>query len=373
MRFAEDMPRMQSSFERQNKLRPSLSQINPRRILLIKPSALGDVVHALPVLSLMRRRWPEAHIAWLITPNCAGIVEGHPQLDEILLFRRGQFGLRKPRSLLNLLKFAGRLEEKHFDLAVDLQGLLRSGWMTWCSRAPVRVGFAESRELAWWFYTHRVADPLGQHNTSRSGQRHAVERYLDVAEALGCGRSPVQFILPSNEPDRAWLKRTVSALGPYAVLIPGTNWRTKRWPAERFAELAGRLRQQFQFKIIAAGAPNEFQLGRLTKPDLNLAGKTTIGQLIALLRNASLVIANDSGPMHIAAALGRPLVTLFGPTEPGLTGPYRRDDCVVRRQIGCSPCFSRRCSHQDCLRLLEIDPVIEAARQQLETCALHAL
>jgi lipopolysaccharide heptosyltransferase I len=333
-------------------------QIPPRRILIIKPSAIGDVVHALPVLNLMRRRWPAAHIAWLVTPACAGLLERHPQLDEVVRFERRELGKgwRSPRAALELYRFTRALRDARFDLVVDLQGLFRSGWLAAATRAPVRVGPANAREGAWLFYTHRV--PTG------AIEQHAIERYLTIAEALGCERGPVEFVFAVDDGDRGHVAQLVPG-GRYAVLMPGANWETKQWPVEHFAGLVAPLRERFGLDSVVAGGPDVAGLAAQVPGAVNLAGRTNLRQLVALLERAALVVANDSGPMHVAAALGRPLVTPYGPTNPVRTGPYGRGDSVVRLDIACSPCYSRRCSHQSCLRCLTIDPVLESAARQM--------
>ncbi|MDB5297347.1 MAG: lipopolysaccharide heptosyltransferase [Phycisphaerales bacterium] len=331
----------------------------PRRVLIVKPSAVGDVVHGLPVLDLLKRRWPGAAVSWLVTPACAGVLDGHPLLAEVIRFDRKRYGQawRRPAELRGLLDFAAGLRARRFDLAIDLQGLFRSGWLTFQTGAPVRVGLADAREMAGLFYTHRV-------NVGRREQ-HAVERYLCVAEALGAGRGPVRFPFAATAADAA----SVAARVPprYAVLFPGTNWPTKRWPAEKFAALVNPLRERFGLEAVVAGAPNEVELGaRVVGAAAYLAGKTTLNELVVLVAGAALVVSNDSGPMHVAAALGRPLVVPFGPTNPVRTGPYGRPDSVVRLELPCSPCYSRRCSHQTCLRGLEVEAVLAAAGRELE-------
>jgi lipopolysaccharide heptosyltransferase I len=336
----------------------------PRNILIIKPSAIGDVVHGLPVLSLLRRKWPDARISWLVTPLCAGILEGHPMLHEVIHFDRKAYAKawRSWRTFKSLRAFARGLRDRQFDLAIDLQGLLRSGWLARATRAPVRVGLSDAREGARLFYTHRVATAPAV----PGADRHAIDRYLCVTEALGCGCDPVEFPFPTDDADRQYVASLVPA-PRYAVLMPGTNWETKRWPVERFAALVVRLRERFGLETVVAGGPADAALAAPIERAgaLNLAGKTTLRQLTALLERAALVVANDSGPMHIAAALGRPLVAPFGPTSPVRTGPYRRPDSVIRLDIPCSPCFSRTCSHQSCLRWLEAGPVLELAEQQM--------
>lgn len=331
---------------------------DPKRILIIKPSAIGDVVHALPILNLLRKRFPSSHIAWLVTPACAGLLEGHPQLNELIRFERRRFGNGwwNPSAAIGLFRFLRELRRRDFDLVVDLQGLFRSGWLAAATRAPVRAGFANARELAWMFYTHRV--PMG------TTEQHAIDRYLKIAAALGCDTEPIEFIFPTDDTDRQHVAGLLDGVERYAVLLPGTNWETKRWPVEHFAGLVQPLREQYGLGCVVAGGPESADLARGIPGATDLVGKTTLRQLVALLEKAEMVVANDSGPMHIAAALGRPLVTLFGPTNPVRTGPYRRSGSVVRLPIECSPCYSRTCSHQSCLKKLPPEMVLQAMRSQ---------
>src|SRR4051812_21712209 len=157
----------------------------PSRILILKPSAIGDVVHALPVLNLLRKNYPQSHIAWLVTPACAGLLEGHPQLDEVIRFDRKGYGkgYKSLAALKGLISFVRSLREQRFDLVLDLQGLFRSGWLAWQTRAAHRVGFKNAREGAPLFYTDRI--DVG------TAEQHAIERYLTLAEAVGCPRAPV--------------------------------------------------------------------------------------------------------------------------------------------------------------------------------------
>ena len=338
-------------------------QLEPKRILIIKPSAIGDVVHALPVLSLVKKRWPGAKVSWLVTPACAGLLEGHPLLEEVILFERKRLGKiwRSPRLALELQQFTRSLRERAFDLVIDLQGLFRSGWLAKKSGAAVRVGFGNARERAWIFYTHRA--PI------ETMEQHAISRYLKLARFIGCGDSPVEFLFATGEEDRRYVTGLLAAEAAsplrYAVLMPGTNWETKRWPVEKFAGLVGPLRERFGLECVLAGGADAMAMAKDLPGVMNLAGKTSLKQLTALLERAELVVANDSGPMHIAAALGRPLVTPFGPTNPVRTGPYGRMESVVRLDIPCSPCYSRYCSHRSCLRWLGIEPVLRLAEEEM--------
>jgi heptosyltransferase-1 len=337
---------------------PQLPLPQPTTILIIKPSSLGDVTHALPVLRLLRRRYPAAKISWLVAPYCSGLLEGHPDLDEVILFDRRRFGTawKNPAAGLGLIRFKRDLRRRRFDWVIDLQGLFRSGWLAWFTRAPVRIGFANAREFAPIFYTHRI--PIN------SMEQHAVDRYLRIAAAAGCANDPIEFPFAHTDSDRTTV-RELTGDDPYAVLLPGANWETKRWPVENYQSLVQPIRDRFNLKCITAGGPDTIDLAAKIPSAQNLAGKTNLPQLVALLERASLVIANDSGPMHIASALNKPLVTIFGPTNPTRTGPYNRPDSVVRLDIPCSPCYSRKCSHTSCLRWLQIQPILSTAAEQL--------
>lgn len=332
---------------------------DPRRILLIKPSSLGDVVHAIPAFNLLRRRFPNARISWLIAPACAGIIDGLPGLDELILFHRRRYGsFWKDRSVLGEISdFLTLLRQRRFDLVIDLQGLARSGALALLTGAETRVGFSAAREGAWACYTHAIH--VG------SPEQHAVERYLKVMAAIGCHVDRVDFSFPIDDSHRAAVRELLGGAGRYAVLMPGTNWLTKRWPADRFGQLGEMLERRLGLRAVLAGGPDALALAPHLPSALNLAGKTDLKGLVALLEGASLVVANDSGPMHIAAALGVPLVAVYGPTNPVRTGPFGRMDSVIRLDMPCSPCYSRRCSHTSCMNWLGAERVFEAAQRQL--------
>jgi lipopolysaccharide heptosyltransferase I len=331
---------------------------DPQRILIIKPSSLGDIVHALPVPRLLRARWPHAHIAWLINDNFADLLRGHPAIDAVLPFDRRHFAgaFFNPVATVALARFSEQLAQEKFDLVLDLQGLFRSGWLALRSGAAVRIGPSDAREMAALFYTDVYP--------SNRMRQHAVDRYLAAARLLGC-QGPVIFDLNCDQHDRAAVRTMLGGIEKYAVLMPGTNWETKRWPARRFAALVAPLQEKLGLESVVIGAADAAPLAQQIPSALNLVGKTTLRQLVALLRNAQLVIANDSGPMHIAAALGRPLIALHGSTDPQLTGPWHRPDSVLRLDLPCAPCFSRYCSHRTCLEALDEKHVLSLAEQQI--------
>lgn len=343
---------------------PDLAGRDFQRILIIKPSAIGDVVHTLPILNLVRRKWPRATIAWLITPQCAGLIEGHPLLDELIIFDRKRFAgaWKSIAAFKELHRFTKSLRERKFDLVLDLQGLFRSGWLTGKTRAQVRVGFSNAREMAPIFYTHKV--PID------TMEQHAIDRYLKLAEFIGCDDGPVEFPFATAETDRQHVREVLGQINRYALLLPGTNWQTKRWPVEKFAALVEPLRQRLGLTSVLAGGPDAAAMVHHFPGAINLAGRTSLRQLCALIESAAVVIANDSGPMHIASALCRPLITLFGPTNPIRTGPFNRLETVLRLDLPCAPCYSRRCTHTSCLAWIDVESVLDAVARQMEAVAV---
>lgn len=330
-----------------------------RRLLIVKPSSLGDVVHALPTLSALRRRFPSATISWLVKREWAEVLEGQPDLDDVLAVDLSAKGW--PAAIR-------AVREGRFDLVVDLQGLLRSAVLSWASGSPALVGFANGREGSPWFYTHRVPVP--------NASMHAVDRYLLLARFLGAESAKpdlAAFCLPRDPAADVRIEALLAVAGVrvgtmLVALNPSARWATKRWPAESFAAVGDWLQRHGGARVAVVGSGKERSAGdeviRLmqTAP-LDLVGKTTMKELIALLRRLRVFVTNDSGPMHLAAAVGTPVIAPFGPTDPALTGPYGAGHRVLRSGVPCSPCFSRRCANtvaMECLTSIRPQQVIES-------------
>jgi len=341
--------------------RLSLRDYPAQRIVLIKPSALGDIVQTLPVLTALRRRYPEAHISWLVNRNYEGLLHGHPDLDEVLPFDRGatRFGLWK--ATVSYARFLRDFRARRFDLVIDLQGLLRSGLFTAASAAPRRVGLSSAREGAIWFYTDvvRVAD---------FNAVHAVDRYWLVAEALGAD-GPIEFRLPVRDAERAWVDEAIGDCPrPWLAFGVGSRWVTKRWPPEHFAELARRAQARFGGTVLFAGGTDETELAEATGqmlagPWRNLSGRTTLPQLTALLARADVMVANDTGPLHLAAALGRPIVAPYTCTRVALNGPYGQAARAAETTVRCAGSYVKTCRRLDCMAELtpkRLWPILES-------------
>ena len=345
-----------------------------RRILIIKPSSMGDVVHALPTLSALRKAFPSASITWLVKQQWAGLLERAEELDRVWPVEP---------SLSGWLSQVPRLRAANFDLVVDLQGLFRSGAIAWLTGCPVRIGFANAREGSPFFYTQKVSVP--------TEDLHAVDRYLLVAAALvadvGTSRregNHANFRLRVGPADREEVAGLLSRSGvrvstPWIAMNVSARWPTKRWPPEFFAAAADRIQEEKLGIVVLIGGPDERAASQAVKGlmrtvPVDLTGETTPGLLPALLESASVLLTNDSGPLHVAAAVGTPVVALFGPTSPRRTGPYGVGHVVLTHQVPCSPCFSRSChnsNHLECLTGITSHQVLAAVRERLAVRLAH--
>lgn len=306
------------------------------RILIIKPSSLGDVVHALPAVNLIRRRFPDAHISWLIRDSLESLLKNCPLINERIKFPRHDYA-RFPVLLW-------RLRRARFDVVIDLQGLFRSGVMAGATRAPRRIVLADAREGARWFYNEIV--PVQR--------AHAVERYLLAAKHLGCETTPIEF--PLGVPARAETEGLIA-------VNPSSRWKTKLWGDDKFAELVQRLPSK---RVVLTGSvADRLRCDFIAQGRRNVAGGTDLFELAELYSRCSVVITNDSGPMHVAAAVGTPVVAIFGPTDPTLTGPFGKQHVVLRSGIPCSPCMKDYCTHtprMECMQKVTVEQVLAAAK-----------
>lgn len=342
--------------------RRSSSALENARILLIKPSSLGDIVHALPVVSVIKAQWPGSHITWVVKRQWAELVERAEEIDRVWPV---------DATVSSWLRESLALRAERFDLAIDLQGLFRSGILARISGAPTRIGFANGREGSPWFYTQRVPVLIPD--------IHAVDRYLSVATALGAPLpDKPRFGFRLSEEDMAavrdlCLRRGFSVDRPWVAMNIGARWSTKRWPLTFFAAVVGQLHETHHGPIVMIGGADDRSyantLRSLTdRPFIDLTGEIPLGYLPALLSKATAMITNDSGPMHIAAALGVPVVAMFGPTSAIRTGPYGAGHHILTGRIPCSPCFSRVCRHDpelECLHLIKPIQVVDVIRPLL--------
>jgi heptosyltransferase-1 len=338
-------------------------------ILLLKPSSLGDIVMALPALSALRRNFPQARISWLVRPEFAPLIEGHPHLDEVILFDRKRLGRAwfDPAAFGSLTALISGLRRSRFDAVLDLQGLFRTASLSWLSGCKRRFGPIWRKELARYFYTTAIP--------ARLEWVHVVDYFLKLVEAMGASDLRVEFVLPERPAAAASARDLLSRHkvdpGRYAVLIPGSAQVSKCWPAERFAALADRLTSDHSLAIVATGSRGESpMIERIQSfakhPIANLAGRTLLPELVEVLRSASLVVSNDTGPGHIAAALGRPLVMMFSWSNPLRVGPYHRPECIVARDASSRGLAIRSRDPLHAIQHITLDEVYAKVVEQLK-------
>jgi heptosyltransferase-1 len=332
------------------------------RILLVKLSSFGDVIHALPTLEALREAYPTGHITWLVEAAYAPLLSGHPALDEVWIAPRLRpaefFSGSNPAALRRLLQ---QLRAQPFDLVVDVQGLFKSALWVALAQSPRKVGYDRTRELSYLPLTEGVPpfDP----------EAHAVRRYLNLAHYLGAPPAPPRFRLGLDAAADIAALFPAGTGAPLVVLHPGARWASKLWPPASWANLAEWFHAQ-GFQIAVTGSPADQELaaditaqGRA--PLINLTGRTSLAQLAGILRKTRLAVTTDTGVMHLAAALGTPVTALFGPTAPWRTGPFGPGHQVVRLNLPCSPCFKRHCPAPRCLTDLTPEMVAAACEKIL--------
>lgn len=332
-------------------------------ILIIKLSAIGDVIHALPVPKALKDAFPGARVTWIVEDTARPLLDNNPYIDEVLLFDKSRY-----RSLGGLLAHAPELsrelKSRRFDLALDLQGLAKSAAIALLSGAPARYGYCNMREGS-ALVSRRIC---GSH-----ARGHVVEQLLDVVRYLGGPVKDVEFTLnlrPEEKQRAASLLQAnyLDTASRYVVLAPGTNWPNKCWPAEAFAALARQLWSKHEIAPVVVGAPGDKPLAQVitgaTRGAVDLTGATTLRELSFIIRHALAFVGGDTGPMHLAAAVGTPVVALFGPTDPVRNGPYGEGHAVLTTPYGCAGCWKRKCRRgRDCLGAIPVEAVYAALQR----------
>jgi len=340
------------------------------RILLIKLSAIGDVIHTLPALAALRKRYPHAHIGWVVSEAASDLLCSHPMLDEVIVFPRHRFGelCRNLRQWPDLIRearsFIHHLRSQSYDVVIDFQGLLKSGILTGLSCGRSKLGFAGGREASSIFLTDKLPpyDP----------EEHAVLRYLRLAAHLDAYTEEPEFPLAIGEYERNRVEQLLRKAGiencPVICLNPGATWETKRWSSRGFAEVADACFENQGMVSVVVGGPGDKALASsISKfarhPVVDLTGRTRLRTLAALYQRSRAVVSTDTGPMHLAAAVGVPLVALFGPTAPWRTGPFGKGHQVIRLGLPCSPCFKHYCPDPRCMMDILPEQVIETLKK----------
>ena len=321
-----------------------------KNILLIKMSSLGDILHSLPFAAALRQRFPKAKITWLVHPQFAGFLPDPPVIDEVIYFDKVKFNKMGLADKLRYFKeMRALLHSEHFDLVIDLQGLFKSAVLAAISGCDNRLGYCEMREGSKF-----ISRPIvGAHKGD-----HVIERYLDVARYLGAKVDEIHFPLPdlTKESESVAEKLKAQGLnGEYVVMVPGARWETKVWPAENYAKLAEKIIAEGT-SVVLAGGPDDAPKGEAivkgcNSPQLtNLIGQTSLRELAALIKGSVFYISGDTGPLHFAAALKKPLIAMYGPTKADRTGPYgSNNSTVIISPAKCAGCLKKHCSDWHCM------------------------
>ena len=340
---------------------------DPKNILIIKPSSLGDVITAVPVLRALRRKFPQAKLSWLVAKSCLDVIEGDPDLSDIIVFDRKKLGKiwRSPAAFAELLKLRAKIRNAKFDLVIDLQGLLRSGFFTSWSKSPARVGFANAREGATLFYNFK-------HMPKKI---HTVDRNTELAEAIGVEVTPADFKLNVTEQAKQFVSQIIADNNltetGYFVCVPPTRWVTKLYPARYWRQVVAELTKIKPVVLLGSPAKFEVELCESVARDqagkvINLAGKTTLKQLVGVISQASGVICSDSAAQFIAPGTQTPCLSLIGPTKPERTGPFWGLGKALVADIPCQGCLKKRCHHISCMQSLSPDLVVRTALEMFD-------
>ena len=343
-------------------------------ILIVKTSAIGDVIHTLPALTALRRHYPQAQIDWLIEEAAVEAVRGHGALDRLLIWRRKssieQFRSDNRLAVVHeIRRLAKELRTTRYDLLIDFHALLKSSLWVLLARAERKAGFGRGMEHAEGSYLF-----LNERIPAISMEVHAIARGLILLNALGIPADEVVYDFPILEENHAEARSLLQAEGiesdhRLVAIHPMALWNTKLWDPQCFAEVADRLIEE-GLRVAFTGGPGDRRAldeicRGMAHAAIRLDGRTSLKTLAAVYRLASVLLSTDTGPMHLAAAVGTPVVALFGPTAPWRTGPYGREHVVLRVGLDCSPCFRRRClttrfEKRACMHRITVDQVVEA-------------
>jgi lipopolysaccharide heptosyltransferase II len=314
----------------------SVPDSDPKRILLILHGSIGDVTRALPLATVLRKGFPQSYIAWSVEPASRPLLEHNSAIDDLIVFDR----MRGWRALGPFLR---QIREKHFDLVLDLQRILKSGLISWATGAPRRLGFnrLDAKEFNWVFNNLHIG-PFGESIPK-------IEHYFKFADALGLPRGTPQWDFFLTAAERASTKTHLyDVRRSFAVLFVGTRWESKRWFPTQIARCADLLYAEYHLGVVLVGDQSDkIVADEVVKESktavINLVGRTSLREAIGIIELAKLAIGPDTGLMHIAAAVRTPVISLWGPTRPQRTGPYGYGDLVIQGRAPCVPCNRRRC------------------------------
>lgn len=331
-----------------------------KNILIVKLSAIGDVIHALPVAAAIKKTYPDAHLTWVVEPPSYDLLTMNPCIDKLILFKKKEFK-SIGGFLANYAPLKREIQERSYDAVLDLQGLFKSAAIARLAKSPLKLGMCNMRELS-----DKISKPI----IGANANGHIVERYLDVARAIGCKVDKAEFLLNVPEREQNLAKQIFNRAGaniinPYIVLAIGGNWPNKRWPTDKFAGLSDYIYNKgFIPVMVGGGVVDEARAAEISTkadiPPLNLVGATNFKQLTYILQQAAAVVGGDTGPVHLAAGMGTKTIMLMGPTDANRNGPYGQLENAIEVERACRYCWKRACPKGlDCLDKISVDMVKE--------------
>ena len=346
----------------------NMDTLDIKRILIVRTDRIGDVVLSTPTLTAVRKAFPKAYIAMMVSSETKEIVMFNPYLNEVIIYDKKV----RQRGIFKTLQFAGRLRDKRFDIAFILHSTNRVNLVTFLAGIPKRVGYKRGK------MDFLLTDTLDY--KKRLGDKHEAEYSLDVLRHIGIKAEMSSLVMPVDKKSENKIEKLFRENGlkhgeKILVLHPGASDASKMWPHENFAKTADVLIEKFGLKTVLISGPEHVSLGekvrKLTKHEpVFLCGKTSIGDLAALFKKTSLFISNDSGPVHIACAVGVPVVSIFSRNEKGLSpqrwGPLGKNVAVLHKDVGCTECLAHNCKKAFlCLRSVTVEEVVEKASELL--------
>ena len=340
-----------------------------RRILIIKLGSIGDVVHTLPALADLKKSFPEAEIDWVVESKARVILKGNPLLHDVVEIDTHKWRRSWSfQTLSEMWRIASNLRGRRYDVALDFQGLWKSAFLGKVAGVRKLIGFDRTtlkEPGCRMFYDERIKPA--------PAVQHVIDIYKELLRSLGVMPGPHRFHLSVPSEDEETISQQLSSrqIDDFVILNPGGGWDTKNWAPENYALLHDKLQQETGLPSVLTWGPGEEPLvDRVLRACVGtppITFPTSLYQLIALLRRAKLFVGGDTGPLHLAAACGTPIVGIFGPTDPLRNGPFSSEDIVLSHQVPCGPCYKRTCPihNKECLRLVQMDEVFQAALRRL--------
>ena len=350
-------------------MEPTFDISRVRKILIIKLSSLGDIVHTLPILPPLKGRFPHVQISWLVEERHQPLLLYNPFIDRLITLNtlRWRKEPLHPSTYRELFASVSKLRRESFDLAIDFQGLIKSGLLAFLSGASIRLGFGKDNLREPWSGIF-----LNRKRRSVPDEIHIIDKNLGLLQLLGIDSHRVEFPLVFREEAERYVTEGLRALEmrEFIIIDPGGGWRSKRWSAEKYAPLADMIIDKMGYDILLTWGPGERELAMEVASRMRnsptISFPTDIPQLIALINRSKLLVGGDSAPLHLAVACRIPVVGIYGPSDPARNGPYNPADIVVRRRVPCAPCYKRDCGAEPCMGAITPEEVFEAVNRRLD-------